>query len=314
MTLELVPTTANHPAAASVSKRELYLFDIDGVLNDVGNEKVQPEILSQLCQLIRNDQIVAFNTGRPLNWVVDNLINPLRDIDPSLLDKVVIAAEKGAVVASFAGGELIPHIQKNYLVPDSVKTLLQEYIDQEAYLNCFPSELRDRYRGGLAYDEDKIAMATIYIPESFKDHQARKELVDILAGDVGRKIKADLAGIAEGCGLRVDQTTIAFDIEHCATGKDLGAKVIIEHLGLAADQISMAYTFGDSASDLKMAEYLHNNGYLVMHSGVGKQVLADENSPEFAPDFPILEHATFFSNGTADLLRNSLIADVVKQG
>lgn len=83
------------------------LLDIDGVVTDPIEKKMTDEFkdknLTQIETLLNTGNVVTLNTGRSNEWMIERVINPLRDKlqDKSALANFFAVGEKGLTWASF---------------------------------------------------------------------------------------------------------------------------------------------------------------------------------------------------------------------
>ena len=58
----------------------LYVFDVDGVLTDPIKKQSNKKLLIELSRILKNGNILAFNTGRSLSWVQERILNNLFEL------------------------------------------------------------------------------------------------------------------------------------------------------------------------------------------------------------------------------------------
>jgi hypothetical protein len=147
------------------------------------------------------------------------------------------------------------------------------------------SSIRDKVRGlvqaryadWMFLDETKETMVTVEI-RSGCDAQAFSTMQ--------RRLKEELSTLfrpAIRAGeLRIDATTIATDLQHGAAGKALGAQRFIDLLIAQQIRPERFVAFGDSCSDLEMADELHRQGRKVEFIYVSPTVLPHEHYKPYA--------------------------------
>lgn len=242
---------------------EMHLFDIDGVITEPMTGAVAFEVVDAIVDTLERDEPVAFNTGRGLNWI-------LRDILPhfearlskrSVMNKLCIVYQKGAYRVAFnEKGELEMPVAAPDVVlpPNSLRTEVQELIDTKYSASMFPGEKKEavlspQMRPGVDL-------------EIYKAEQA--------------KLVEDLQEMLLQYGLdtqfRVDPTRIATDVEDKRLGKALGARQILIWLAERGLQPQYFIAFGDSQSDVGMAEEIYHNGFFVDFVFVGGKELLKE--------------------------------------
>src|SRR5205085_8987717 len=124
-------------------------------------------------------------------------------------------------------------------VPHSLRADVIELIATKYTKTMFPGE------------EKEAVLSPQFLPGAdFARYKADQE-----------RLVADLQGILRRYGLdtvfRVDATRIATDVEDIRLGKALGAQRVLEWLRAEGLQPEYFITFGDSKSDVGMAEEIH---------------------------------------------------------
>lgn len=259
-----------------------WVFDVDGVITNPSEKRVtEPEILNQIVQKLEKGEPVALNTGRSLVWMIDRVINPLLEKvkDKKSLVNFFASGEKGGTWITFdEKGEMQHHKYDSISVPQPLQEKVRNLINSEFSKSMF-------------FDETKETMISIemkdgYLVESYTEDQKKlkpklKELID-------------QAGLSQE--LKVDPTTIATDIENEFVGKGFAVERMLKWLNEKNIRPQRFVTFGDSSSDLPMAEKLHKNGHAVSFVYVGKS-----NLPKDYP-FPIIRPQNHFEKGTLEAL------------
>ncbi len=280
----------NWPAGSSGSGSstvipEMLLFDIDGVITEPVTGEVALEVVEEIVAILERGEPVAFNTGRGLSWV-------LRDILPcfearvskrSVMNRLCIVYQKGAFRIAFnrrgeqEGRVAAPVIA---LIPDSLRVEVLELIAARYSETMFPGE------------EKEAVLSPQFKPGAdfarYKMDQAR--LVNELRAMLGRYGLADL--------FRVDPTRIATDIEDKRLGKALGAQQVLIWLREQGLQPEYFIAFGDSRSDVGMAEEIHRQGLPVELVFVGER--AQLQGIELP--FPVSLTQAFCERGTLEYL------------
>lgn len=265
---------------------EMLLFDIDGVITEPVTGKVELAVVQSIVEILERGEPVAFNTGRGLNWV-------LRDILPhfevsiskrSVMNKLCIVYQKGAFRITFneAGEQERPVAAPDILLPpDSLRTEVGELIDTKYSTTMFPGEEKE------AVLSPQMKSGTDFA--SFKAEQAR--LVDDL--------RALLLRYGLETQFRIDPTRIATDVEDKRLGKALGSRQVLLWLEEQKLQPQHFITFGDSRSDVGMAEEMYRNGFSVELVFVGgKEQLQNMQLP-----FPVSFTRNVCEKGTVEYLK-----------
>jgi len=281
--------TASSNSQAQLNKviPEMLLFDIDGVITEPVTGEVEFEVVNIIVEILERGKPVAFNTGRGMNWV-------LRDILPhfearlskrSVMDKLCIVYQKGAFRLTFnEKGEpersvATPSIS---LPPDALRTEVLELINTKYSASMFPGEEKE------AVLSPQMKLGVDF--ETYKADQAR--LVN------------DLRGMLLRHGLdtqfRVDPTRIATDVEDKRLGKALGSQQVLTWLEEQDLQPQYFITFGDSKSDVGMAEEIYRNGFPVELVFVGEKEQLKEMHLPFLVSFT----QASCEKGTVEYLKN----------
>lgn len=263
-----------------------WIFDIDGVLTDPEEKIVtDPQIFEELIKIIRKGDPICLNTGRSLDFMVTQILDPLeiKLKDRNLQREVYAVGEKGAGWAEY-GENYVRKIIIDQGV--SVPKKIQDQIRQLA--NELP------YSDVMFYDETKRTMVTLELKrgktiEEFIEPQ--KKLVETIQDILDTN---NLGG-----EFRVYPTRIAIDIENKKVGKAYATRKLVEFLTKKGIEPKEYITFGDSDSDYEMFEelkILDKNAKFVFVGG--KENLKDKD----------LSLVTFtdqlFDKGTLEYLQN----------
>jgi len=263
-----------------------WLFDVDGVITDPREKRVlETELFAEIISRLEAGEPVAFNTGRDLDFVQTKVIDELlKRVDKEKLQNLFAVAEKGALWASFGeDGREKENIDKNISVPEEVKNRVRNLI-------------KEKFSDGMFYDETKRTMISIEMVHNGdleKFHAKREGLLE------------DLKGIFQEFGLQdkyaIDPTIIATDIQSVNVGKNLGAARFLGWLDSRGISAEKFFCFGDSKSDLAMAEEISKQGGKVKFVFVGdKKCINDSNF-----EFPIVCPEAGHSKGVLDFLKNN---------
>ncbi|QQS20183.1 hypothetical protein IPL85_01890 [Candidatus Saccharibacteria bacterium] len=218
-----------------------YLFDVDGVLTNPTTKIVDREaIFTGLIDRLQAGLPVAFNTGRSTKWVVDNVVQPMleRASDPGILQNAIIVGEKGASWATFGeDGTPLYGIADSLSLPDT----LSQAVD----------ELASKYADTMGNLDPKQTMFSVEMLDG-----ANIDEFHVVQAVFASELQALLDSHPEGAMFRVDKTAIATDVESRYVGKALGADRFLEFLQTRDLKAKHYVAFGDSPSDLAMAEEL----------------------------------------------------------
>src|SRR5476651_417162 len=85
------------------SPHDCWIFDIDGVLTSPQEKKIVNQFLfDQFITWLQNQNPIALNTGRSLEWVYQQVLTPLKrhiaakNLSPNILHNLIAVGEKGA--------------------------------------------------------------------------------------------------------------------------------------------------------------------------------------------------------------------------
>ncbi len=243
------------------------LLDLDGpVASPVHRRIVHDSIADDIVALVDAGAVVVFNTGRSDAFVAEVIVPALaaRGIRPER--RVIGVCEKGGVwfhVTADGIGEL---------------TTDEAFRPPAAVVEGVDALVTERYAGTMFFDRTKRTMISV---EQRTDVESADYLAVQPAFDrdvlelfrqhgTGAELDGDRAPDAEGeVAFRIDPTIISTDIESVRVGKDLGAERAVRML--EADGLPVPrrwFSMGDSPSDYRMADWMHETGRGVTHVDV----------------------------------------------
>lgn len=267
------------------SSSTAWLFDVDGVLTSPEEKKVVLlEIFVELIKRLRKNEPVGLNTGRSLDFITSEVLNPLEKIagDKKILKNVVGIGEKGgAWIVYDEGGKRITSVDKNISVPVEIQNKVRELIG------------KSKFSEKIFFDETKETMVTVEIRPGVTVKQ-----FETIRREIDTELKRILDDYHLGDEYRVDATRIAIDIESKKIGKAYGARKFAELLKERGIDPQKYICFGDSESDFDMYEELKRMGKLAELVFVGERdVLEGKNLQEVKFTGKLLD------KGTLDYLR-----------
>ena len=209
------------------------LLDVDAPVASTETRTVPEGIIDVLVRLARRGVPVGFNTGRSTDFLLHNLIAPLRDA--GLPDDAPFHAicEKGAVWFPFSAvpsGDL-PDVTVDGTAPDWLRTDPDMAIDADTRDAIWA--LNDERAGDLQFtDHTKLAMVSLE-----KTVGADQTEYERVRDDVAARVEDLLAerGLAEE--VRVAPSVISVDVEHRSSGKDLGVERCFDLLAEAGTPV-----------------------------------------------------------------------------
>ena len=121
-----------HMQPFSKKVNEIFIFDIDGVLTSIQTHKIEHQKLIEfVIDILDKNEPVAFNTGRSLSWVKDEIVSLIEQNikEKNKLENLFVAAEKGGAVISFnQNGKEQMFIDYSINIPDTIKNEIRKLI------------------------------------------------------------------------------------------------------------------------------------------------------------------------------------------
>lgn len=263
-----------------------WLFDVDGVLSHlVEKRNTERELLERILAMLEKGEPVALNTGRQVGFAVEKVLKELEGMakDKSIFQNLLLVAEKGAIQISYDGdGNYKEEIDTSITVPEYIQNEVRELVERD-------------FSDIMFFDVGKKTMVSIEMVdggdlEEFKKRQA--ELNGLL---MQLMTKYDL-----NKDYKLDPTRISIDLENRHVGKHLGAKKVLDWLKKQKIKPTEFVAFGDSKSDLGMAEEIHSNGLKVEMVFVGGKELIE--GKEFS--FPVKTPESNYEKGALEYLKS----------
>ncbi|WP_409252370.1 HAD-IIB family hydrolase [Bacillus sp. SCS-153A] len=214
-----------------------FMFDVDGVLTD---EHARPseEVLHSIEKLYKQNEKLAFITGRSRKWLAENIFSSLnKDQDWSSLYCV---AEHGAIKGK--GPDIHKwQLDDDFVIQDKVKDKLQKI-----------SEKPD-YNGLIEWDETKESMGTVEAVHGDPgDGEHLKKTRQAL-----KAFAEEAKEIADKFDKKVVVSTYGVDVIPPDLSKKVGAQWILDQTSGSEKTV---YVFGDSKGDIIMAETARSYG------------------------------------------------------
>lgn len=264
-----------------------WLFDVDGVLSDPVTKKVPEELLDKLVAKLQAGEPVGLNTGRSSRWIEERVIVPLREKvqDIKVLENLCIIAEFGATWDTFG--------QEGNLRHGKVDTLdLPEAITERV------KALAGNYRESMMYDDSKETHVTLEMKDGYDLGQFQAQQRDL--AEAFQKIVEDTGNESK---YMVHADTIATNIKSPYVTKALGVLRFREFLRERNIKAKQFKAFGDSISDLEMADELLRKGENVTFIFVGeKSKLAEARRNGLVKDEEKITAVGGYTHGTLDYL------------
>ncbi|WP_022882081.1 hypothetical protein [Gryllotalpicola ginsengisoli] len=247
------------------------LLDVDGpIASPVTRTIAIRSIADDLVTLAAAGVPIAFITGRSDRFIDEQVVRPLlqRGLAEALGApgaRMFGVFEKGGAWAAIGPTGLASVTVDRSVAPSAVLAA------------DIRSLVEERFRDTMFFDETKRAMisveqrrdveSSIYLKaQAHFDHAAFDVLVDHGVGVHHRdRVAPDVNGEVT---FRLDSTIISTDIESVLLDKDRGAQRALEHFAALGELPRRWRSVGDSRSDYKMADFLHEAGFETAHVDV----------------------------------------------
>lgn len=262
-----------------------YLFDIDGVLTDpVEKQVTEPELLDYIFTFLSRGDPVALNTGRSVEWIEERVLPHLfaKAEDKDLLTKFIIIGEKGETWMVWdEKGEARQETTEGLEMPEELREKFRELVEKH-------------YHDAMFFDSTKTVMITAEMRDSYNIQQFQQHK---------NKFIEALQDLLRSLGLEntysIHRDDISVSIEHKHVGKALGAKRFLTFLkerGLKPEQF---YCFGDTTTDIEMADELAQRGKDVTFVYTGDKTKVGDVKKEYPFIF-----SEGYTQGTLRYLKN----------
>lgn len=263
----------------------VYIFDVDGVINDIHTYRADTRVLGQISKLLHDGCCVALNTGRGYAWVEQNVVDYLRKKPgaASDLSRLFVSVEMGGLTVAFANGVERHERTAFSLLPEQIERVKRLYEQHKI------AGVQHWYAG-------KLSMATIDKPAGASPARFLVE---------GKALIAALEKEFAGEHVKILHNPDAIDVTTPEAGKWAGAQLIYDWLQRAPGATPTHFIcFGDNASDYEMARFFAGQGHRVDFVFTGEtlgQVTHD-------PGIIFTKTAAFYSDGTYAFLKNQTAA------
>ena len=262
------------------------IFDVDGVLTHPSEKKVtELGIFNQFIKRLEAGEPVILNTGRAVDFMLKRILEPLEQLveDKKLLKNLFAVGEKGAVSVQYNDmGERTEYVDQSISVPEELQIEARQLVDKKFSDIAF-------------YDTTKKTMISIEMLDGLSVDEFRKK-----QGDLNIKLAELLTRHGLTTEYKVDPSRISTDVENNHVGKGLGVQKALKWLAEQKIKPEQFITFGDSPSDIAMADELYQRGLSVEFVFVGeKNLLAGKKL-----EFPVTYTAKQCESGTMEYLEN----------
>ncbi|GAA1447491.1 hypothetical protein [Leifsonia poae] len=247
------------------------LFDVDGPIASPITRTINiRSIVTDLVAMTAAGVPIAFITGRSGDFIRNQVVAPLCDagLSEALEEhgaRMFGVFEKGGAWAAITGDGM------GEVTVDETVAFGDDAVDGIRIL------VRERFADTMFFDETKRAMISVeqrtdVDPETYAEAQGRFEdaAFELLTGlGIGLRYGERVAPDARGeVPFRIDPTIISTDIESVLLDKDRGAQRAFDYFAARGPLPRRWRSIGDSRSDYKMADFVHDAGYEVAHVDV----------------------------------------------
>ncbi|SEN02908.1 hypothetical protein E3O25_01180 [Cryobacterium sp. TMT1-3] len=242
------------------------LLDVDGpIASPVTRTIAKPGILTDLITLAAGQVPIAFITGRSADFIREQVVAPLVAAGLPESFRMYGVCEKGAVWFP------IGHDGMGEVVVDRALALPQAVIDDVRRL------VTRSFAREMFFDETKQAMISVEqrTDVSHGDYRARQPEFNAAAFALlvkhGLGVRFNDLESADASGeipFRLDATIISTDIESVTLDKDHAARRALAYFAQSGPLPRLWRSVGDSRSDYRMADHLHEAGFDVSHVDV----------------------------------------------
>jgi len=223
-------------------KDAVYVFDVDGVLCDIGSFTTDERVIGYIAGLLQAGAHCAINTGRAYDRVSAEFVTPLRAQFPDVsLDCLFVSTEMGGEVTTFRGQQEISMPTEYALTPKQLQTF-------HTIWNTRRDDLHTMY-----LYEAKRAMGTTVRDHSYsaEEYAKQKYLFESWLKEAFIGQDVIIAGTVEST-----------DVYASNAGKDAGASNVVEWLhAIDGETPRSAICFGDSVNDYEMARRFADNHF-----------------------------------------------------
>ncbi|WP_104082677.1 hypothetical protein [Cryobacterium sp. Y11] len=242
------------------------LLDVDGpIASPITRTISTPSIVTDLISLAGAHVPIAFITGRSADFIRDQVVAPLVAAGLPKNFRMYGVCEKGAVwfpIGAAGMGEVV--VDRDVALPPAV-------VDEVRQL------VADSFAAEMFFDETKQAMISVeqrtdVSREAFQSRQpAFNDAAFAIMVEHGLGVRFADRECADTSGqipFRLDATIISTDIESVTLDKDHAAERALAFFSESGPLPRLWRSVGDSRSDYRMADHLHEAGYDVSHVDV----------------------------------------------
>jgi hydroxymethylpyrimidine pyrophosphatase-like HAD family hydrolase len=242
------------------------LLDVDGPIASPRTRTIStPGILADLISLAAANVPIAFITGRSADFIRSQVVEPLVNAGLPETFRMYGVCEKGAVwfsIGTEGMGEV--EVDRSVALPEAIVTEIRDLVAESFSAEMF-------------FDDTKLAMVSVEQRTDVDHGDFRVRQAEFNDAAFATLVKHGLGvrfgerEVADRLGevpFRLDATIISTDIESVTLDKDSAAKRALAYFAQNGPLPHLWRSVGDSRSDYKMADHLHEAGYDVAHVDV----------------------------------------------
>lgn len=249
----------------------MYVFDVDGVLCDIGSPELDRRVIKELAALLAAGSFVAVNTGRGFDRISGELVTPLLEMvsHKDDLDHFFVSTEMGGELHSFKNGHVTSVHSQYSLTKEQLAKAKEIFLQQGEKAST------------MYWYDAKTTMGTA-VKTIGTDHEQFMKERDALCA-----IYKDV--FADDDTVIVATTAESIDIYGHKSGKYTGAQAAHEWLSNLTNNAGTEYIcFGDSNNDYEMARFFAHQGLTVR--------LVYTGTADLAADTPHQDVEVVFTN------------------
>lgn len=265
-----------------MSKEIVYSFDVDGVLTKPEQRKPNPRLLDFIASKLGNHLPIALITGRTPHWLLDSIIQPLTELikDRKVLDNLFVSSEKATVVIDFQNGNAAIRTIENYRVPRDIWEGMKRLA---------------KGSNAVFFDERKVNIPSLEIiggdPATvIQQKKTLQEMKRVIEHEILPRHPEFIV---------LDEPGIALDVQDKNVDKAHAGGQFVEFVRTRGHKNPHFMVFGDTVSDLRVAERIHTCGQTVSFAYVG-----DKDLPPLPFQVIKPEGKELFDAGTLAVLRS----------
>lgn len=237
--------------------KTMYVFDVDGVLCDIGSPELDIRVVRELADLLAAGPFIAVNTGRGFDRISGELITPLLGVVSRKddLNRLFVSTEMGGELHTFSNGEVTSFHSQYSLTKEQLTKAKEIFVQQGDKVST------------MHWYDAKTTMGTVVKVQSAKHEQFVEQRAALYA------LYKD--AFADDDTVVVATTVESIDVYGHKSGKYSGAQAAYEWQSkLARDTHKEYLCFGDSSNDYEMARFFAHQGVKVRFIYTGTAALA----------------------------------------